>query len=216
MELKDIKNNLIIKVNENIKDCKEFCCKTHYTKSTGAGGQYYISLYYDNKLVGVSIWRTPNGRLTYKLFNLDSNKTILDLTRFCLDDCMPKNTASYFLSRCIKYIKQNISNIDYLITYADTNEKHKGIIYRATNWLPFGVGGDSIRVYKKLEDGSLFLSSSRWIKNKNIDDFKIVKIEKKFRYCIPLKISRDEFIKQCKNYDKMFKEFKLLNEKNIF
>jgi hypothetical protein len=216
MELKDIKNELVVKVNENLNDCRRFCEKTHYSKSYGAGGRLYFSLYYQNKLVGVSIWRGPIGRSMYMLFGLDDNKSILDLSRFCLDDCMPKNTASYFLSRCIKWIKQNKNDINYLTTYADYNENHNGIIYKATNWLPFGVGGDGVRIYEIMKDGSLKLRHTRKIKGEKKEDkskFKIIKVEEKFRYVISLRTTREEFKNNCKNYEKLLRQFTKLEEK---
>ena len=71
MELKKIKRDLVIKVNENIPECRKFVEDNHYTKNYGRGGRYYISLWYQEEMCGVGIWRQPNGRLTYKLFNTE-------------------------------------------------------------------------------------------------------------------------------------------------
>ena len=217
LNLKEIKDELVIKVNKDLKDCREFVERIHYTKSYGAGGRLYFSLWFKDKMMGVGIWREPNGRLTYKSFNLENNKPILDLTRFCLEDEMPQNTASWFLSRQIKYIRDNCLDIHFLITYADYNQEHKGIIYRATNWIPFGVGGDGRKVYDILDDGTLKLTSSRWLNKKDKDKIKKIKIKKKFRYTLPLRMKRKKFRKTYKDtltkFDKLWvkldKDFKV-------
>jgi hypothetical protein len=195
MDLKNIKDNLTIELNKNKKECYSFVENNHYTKSYGAGSKYCFSLIYNNEIVGVGLWRTPNGRLTFKLFpNLSNNKRILDLTRLVLKENMPKNSESYFLSRMIKYIKINDMDIDYLITYADYNQGHCGIIYKASNWIPFGVGGDSRKSYHIKDNGKLELTSSRWLCKYDKDKIKIIKIKPKFRYFYPLRIKRKKIV----------------------
>ena len=133
-----------------------------------------------------------------------SNKYILDLTRMVLNNDMPKNSESWFLSRNIKYLKQ--TDIKYLITYADTYENHSGIIYQATNWIKYGKGGDGSRVYYKNEDNSLTLKSTRWMSHLRkkglldlyIDNIQKVKVNGKFRYIYPLKLKRKKFLKDNK------------------
>ena len=108
---------------------------------------------------------------------------------------MPKNTESYFLSRQIRYIKQNASDINYLITYADSNQDHRGTIYRASNWRKMGSGGDSVDIYLREEDGTEILKSSRWISHlkrrgeyENYKDNIIrKKVKGKFRFYYPLR-----------------------------
>lgn len=194
-----------ITVNENIEECRRFVETNHYTKTYGRGGKYYFGLYLDNVLVGVSIWRTPNGRLTFRIFKDEfNNKFILDLTRMVLNNDMPKNSESWFLSRNIKWLKKK--DIKYLITYADTYENHSGIIYQATNWIKYGKGGDGSRIYYKNEDDTLILKSTRWISHLRkkgqldsvINNIIKVKVNGKFRYIYPLKIKRKKFLKDNK------------------
>ncbi len=158
-----------MKLVENKKECYDFVKKYHYTKMVGAGSKYCFGLFRDNILIGVGLWREPNGRLTYKLFSefkLEKNSSILDLTRLCLIDDTLKNTESFFLSQMIKWIKNNDKDIHFLITYADYNQGHSGVIYRASNWIPFGTGGDGRKVYDINDEGKLSLTSSRWLKDK--------------------------------------------------
>ena len=186
-----------MKLMKNKKECYEFVKNYHYTKMIGAGSKYCFGLYENDILIGVGLWRQPNGRLTYKLFSefgLSDNSSILDLTRLCLIDDTLKNTESFFLSKMIKYIKKIDNDIHFLITYADYNQGHSGVIYRASNWVPFGSGGDSRKVYDIDKEGKLSLTSSRWLnkkKNKTIT----FKIKKKFRFVYPLKMKRNKYLK---------------------
>ena len=217
MELKQIKHDLVIKVNECIPECRKFVEDNHYTKNYGRGGRFYFSLWYENELCGVSIWRQPNGRLTYKMFDGETdNSRILDLTRMVLREDMPKNTESYFLSRNIRYIKQKILDIHYLITYADKNQEHTGIIYRASNWRKFGIGGDSSEIYYLEDDGTETLKSSRWISHlKKRNEYEQIKdriikkkVKGKFRFYYPL---REDKVKVDK--EKVLKQFTKLENK---
>jgi hypothetical protein len=186
-----------IKLIHNKKECYDFVKEYHYTKMVGAGSKYCFGLFENDILIGVGLWRQPNGRLTYKLFDpfdLKDNSSILDLTRLCLIDDTRKNTESFFLSKMIKWIKTNDKDIDFLITYADYNQGHSGVIYRASNWIPFGTGGDNRKVYNVDEDGRLSLTSSRWLKDKKNKTITL-KIKKKFRFVFPLKIKRKKYLK---------------------
>jgi len=192
----DIYNFQFISDKKQKEECYDFVRKNHYTKSIGSGCKLCFGLYENENLIGVGLWRTPNGRLTYKLFeklNVENNKKILDLTRLCCIDETRKNTESFFLGKMIKYIKNNNKDIDFLITYADFNQGHSGIIYKASNWINFGTGGDTRKVYNILENGKLELSSSRWMKDKK--NILTLKINKKFRFFYPLRIKRKKILK---------------------
>lgn len=61
---------------------------------------------------------------------------ILELSRFVIHPKYhKKNFGSYFISKCIKYIKKNYENIKLLVSFADMSYNHEGIIYKASNWV---------------------------------------------------------------------------------
>ncbi len=60
---------------------------------------------------------------------------VLELNRLCLNDELPKNSASFLIARSIKLLpKERI-----LVSYSDTGMNHTGYIYQATNWLYTGI-----------------------------------------------------------------------------
>jgi hypothetical protein len=62
----------------------------------------------------------------------------------CIDDT-PKNTESYFISQCHKWIKQN-TNIEVIVSFADLQEGHEGIIYKASNFHFYGQTGGGTKL----------------------------------------------------------------------
>lgn len=58
-----------------------------------------------------------------------------ELNRLIVNDGLPKNVLSYFVSQCLKMFPQ--PNI--IVSYADPNAGHCGYIYQATNWMYSGL-----------------------------------------------------------------------------
>jgi hypothetical protein len=58
---------------------------------------------------------------------------VYELNRFWLKDGLPKNTASFFMSACLR----DLDNI-ILVSYADSGMNHTGYIYQASNWIYTG------------------------------------------------------------------------------
>lgn len=64
---------------------------------------------------------------------VSKEQDIIELRRLCCIDATPKNTESYFIGRTLRWLKQNTS-IHRVISYADPEYGHRGIIYRASNF----------------------------------------------------------------------------------
>lgn len=127
MALKEL--NLQIKycgkeINQKLKELVE---KNHYSKTARSQMQVHVfELSSNNRLVGCAIFGRPMSRH----YDLDT----LELRRFVLVEDMPKNTESYFLSKCLKWIEKNDRSIVRIVTFADPNHGHQGTIYKATNF----------------------------------------------------------------------------------
>lgn len=116
----------IIEISVDI--AKDFCDKYHYLrKSFPVVPKKQYGLYWNNHLIGVAVFSIPSSGY---------NNSILELSRFCLVDGLPKNSASWFLSRILKLIK-DYPQLQNLISYAD-DSLHLGTIYKATNWKSMG------------------------------------------------------------------------------
>lgn len=92
-------------------------------------------MYYEEKLVGACIFARPFSTSLQKMICGDEeSENVLELTRLYVDDCMPKNTESWFISRCLKQLNENI-----IVSFADTAMNHTGIIYQALNFIYTGL-----------------------------------------------------------------------------
>ena len=101
---------------------------------------YAFGLYGD-KLEGVCTFGMPCVQMNDGkcIFN-DYRIRTLELSRLVVNEGLPKNTLSYFVSQCIKLLPELLC----LVSFADPNNGHHGYIYQATNWIYTGksqVGG---------------------------------------------------------------------------
>jgi hypothetical protein len=104
------------------------------------------------ELVGVCVYTRPAGPSAAKKYYPKDPDKCLELRRLCLIDHTPKNAESFFVSRTLKWLKKH-TDWKYVISYADSEQGHRGTIYRAANFTYHGTTAIS----SKLEvDGKLF------------------------------------------------------------
>jgi hypothetical protein len=59
---------------------------------------------------------------------------VLELRRLVLLDECPKNSESRVISLAIKWIKKHLKRVTVIVSYADPNHGHSGVIYKASNF----------------------------------------------------------------------------------
>lgn len=99
----------------------------HYKgKNIGGGISYHLILEYKGMCFG--------GCVIGKMRHADKygNQTV-ELRRMVLDPRCPPNTASYFLSKIIWWLKKNTS-IEEVLSFSDLTVGHEGTCYRAANF----------------------------------------------------------------------------------
>ena len=85
-----------------------------------------FGLYCSDRLVGVVTYGVPASRhLQVGAFPMDPGR-VIELNRLWVDDDMPRNTESWFVSRTLKALPPMV-----VVSYADTAQGHEGYIYRA-------------------------------------------------------------------------------------
>lgn len=88
-----------------------------------------FGLHSGGELVGVVTYGTPASR-HLQIGACPSNPgAVIELNRLWVDDCMPKNTESWFVSRTLKMLPPKI-----VVSYADPLHGHYGYVYRALNF----------------------------------------------------------------------------------
>lgn len=151
-------------------DITEFMNTWHYSHSiVGLTNSYCFGMYYKDELIGAMIY----GRMAMKgqsvkywddnVLNAykrglisyhDADSTVLELRRLaCIDDTC-RNAESYFIGQTIKWLKRNAPTVRIIISYADEQFGHHGIIYKAANFKHVGMTapGRIIILDKPLDD----------------------------------------------------------------
>lgn len=153
-------------------ETKQFIEQWHYSKTARSQKQKHVFKLVDksNRLVGVAIYGSPMCR--------HHDKDIIELRRLCLIDDTPRNT-------------------DYtqVISFADPNHGHQGVIYKASNFEYDGLEGNSnprvvqygnkqyhMRQYYQKKGGDYAEDALRLQAAVKAGDATIIKQERKHKY----------------------------------
>ena len=129
-------------INYKVEKCergeiKDFIEKWHYSHNmNGVISTYCFKLLDGDKLIGAAVFGWLAMANQWKKYT-DSKEKLIELRRLCCIDDTMKNTESYFISRCIKWLKRN-TKIEKIVSYADLEFNNEGIIYKATSFKLLG------------------------------------------------------------------------------
>ena len=139
-----------------------FIEKHHYSHNiNGVQSYYHFGLFRDGKfglpeMIGAMLYAMPSMPSTAKKYNPINPTKCFELRRLvCIDDT-PTNTESYFIGQTFKWLKQN-TDIEVIVSFADEEYGHSGIIYKATNFEYCGTTSPS---NKLIVDGKEYHSRS--------------------------------------------------------
>lgn len=125
-------------VNYQIKICrrdevKDFIEKWHYSKSiNGLRSDYCFKLMDGEIIIGGMIYGGMAMANQWKKYG-NSDKEVIELRRLVLVDDTKRNAESYFIGRTLRWLKQH-TNIKIVVSYADPEYGHSGVIYKASNF----------------------------------------------------------------------------------
>lgn len=186
------------------KTAKNYIIKNHYSHGCHNAPFPCYELFDNNFLIGVIMFATPcSENVRASIFGKDYKDNVIELHRLHILDITPKNTESWFISRCLKLLIQDRPQTWAVISFSDTTQGHEGIIYKATNAYRCGSTGKSIfyldnqnRLHHPRQNGKNIS-----IKEAEIRGWKPVKRNVKNRYLYILGINKKEkreHIKFCK------------------
>ena len=115
----------------------------HYAKCVPTI-DWAFGIFHENQCVGVCMFgRSPNYNLNDGgfFFGKDIRVPVRELNRLVVNDNLPQNTLSSFVSTCSHFLPRPLC----LVSYADPNYGHHGYIYQALGWIYTGESsGESI------------------------------------------------------------------------
>lgn len=98
--------------------------------------------YFNNVLMGIISFGKPASYTACNgICGKESSPRVYELNRLWMSDKCPKNSESRFIGWALRMLKQ-IKPALILISYADTEQGHSGLIYRATNWTYTGLSDE--------------------------------------------------------------------------
>lgn len=129
---------------------RDYLRENHYTRSCHNGPMCW-GLFEGRRMVGVIAFATPSSEaVRASVFGPEHKDKVTELHRLFIEDGTPKNTESWFISRALRLLVSRKPEIRAVISFADSTEGHRGVIYQATNALFCGTTGRS-RFYRDQE-----------------------------------------------------------------
>lgn len=126
------------------KLAKEYITKNHYSHGCHNAPSPCYGLYDKEELIGCLMFATPcSENVRASIFGVEHKNNVTELHRLHILDGTPKNTESYFISRCLKLLRKDKPQIHGVISFSDLTEGHTGVVYKATNAYRIGHTGKS-------------------------------------------------------------------------
>lgn len=121
---------------------RKFLKKWHYSDYVNIQAKHTFCLFREGnfgipEMIGVCIYTRPAGPSAGQSYWPQAPDKVLELRRLCLVDDTPKNAESFFVGWTIRWLKKN-TDWEYIISYADEEQGHSGVIYRAANFKYLG------------------------------------------------------------------------------
>lgn len=128
------------------KEIQEFIETYHYSGSiNGCIADYCFKLTKGGEIVGALFYGRMAMANQWKKYSTTAEKCTELRRLVCIDDT-PKNTESYFIGATLRWLRKN-TDIETVVSYADEEYGHKGIVYKASNfkYLGFNKGAKVIQ-----------------------------------------------------------------------
>jgi len=189
----------------DLEAVKYSCLYFHYAKTVPVY-LYAYNIYNDNnEWCGCILFGLGANKNINTMLNCISG-TLLELQRVALNGKQGHNATSKAVGMAMREVKKDAVCLKCLFSYADTEQKHVGIIYQATNWIYLGERVMNEGSYYE-KDGKIFharsVNSKYKGRNKKELGFKNYQGPNKHLYVFPYdKKLRNIFLEKRKQYPK--------------
>lgn len=118
------------------KIAQEIVIKNHYLhRKCSCSYAYGLFENNTNRIVGVITYGKPASNFVcIGICGKEERENVIELTRLWIEDKTPKNVESFLIANTIKLIPKEI-----IVSYAEIQQGHLGIVYQATNWIYTGL-----------------------------------------------------------------------------
>lgn len=120
----------------NRSDTEDFILRKHYAQRMPSISYAYGLFNESYAMVGVlTIGKPASHSLCIGVCGKDNASKVFELNRLIVDEGLPKNTLSFFVSKVLRDLR---SEDLVIVSYADSGMEHHGYIYQATNFIYTG------------------------------------------------------------------------------
>lgn len=117
---------------------KYACRHFHYSKSVPVT-QYIYNIWNDkDEWCGVIIYGSGANPSIAEVYDKWAGQ-VIELERVALNGKQGHGTTSTAVSLSLKMLKKEAPWVDLIVSYADLDQNHMGILYQATNWIYTGL-----------------------------------------------------------------------------
>jgi hypothetical protein len=173
-----MKNYQVKEIEYN--DTKDYILNIHYARRMPQI-KYKFGLYEKGQLVGVVCYGIPASRSLCKgICGPEYQGIVIELNRLVLKN-NKKNEASYLVGQSIKLLPKPL----IIVSYADTEQNHEGVVYQATNFIYTGLSDKHMewRMYgSKIHSKNICKNYTLQYRRNNPDKFYTIDRPRKHRY----------------------------------
>lgn len=135
-------------------DGVKYITENHYSHGCHRRPSPVYGLFDGENMIGCLMFATPcSENVRSSVFGKEYKSHVIELHRLHIMDVTPKNTESWFISRCLKLLKEDKPEIWAVLSFSDSTEGHDGIIYKATN--AYRIGNTGSAWFYRDKDGRL-------------------------------------------------------------
>lgn len=171
-------------------DAALFACEHwHYSKVIPVGKINACGVWENDKYIGCVLFSYGANNNMAREYNLKQIECV-ELTRIALNKHITPVTK--IMSIAIKMVRKQNPSLKLIVSYADMNQGHYGIIYQAGNWVYVGTTKNvtnHIVNGKTMHKRSIFdkygTNNVELLKKSGID-IKVVRVQPKHKYLYPL------------------------------
>lgn len=121
--------------------CDYACLHYHYSQCTPVIGRAYNIWNDSHEWCGVIIYGPGANCNLAKPYHKYQGQ-VLELVRVALNGRQGHGRTSEALSLTLKALAKEMPCVDLVVSYADKDQNHAGVLYQSTNWIYTGVTAD--------------------------------------------------------------------------
>lgn len=191
----------------HIGQARRFVAKHHYNKTMPRLTKLCVGGFSGERLVAICTFGY-GVRPVHTLANIFPTLSVsnyLEIGRLCVDDAIPRNGESWFMSRAFKVVRNTFDDVKILYSWSDGIVGKPGYVYQASNfyyggyiWTEMYLSEDGNRVHPRTMQGISCVDGRGKFHSRDYETTRALGYTKyfglQFRYVYPL-CSRREWKK---------------------